>query len=116
MQAGRRLSLVLIFFGSLLLAGCKNRELVENELRARDIQYREALDVLGGFAALPGRGLHSRPPEAMPRDTAPVIVPALKQTYPNIPVGVWFVPPLPTAVELGRPVPHVPEAVGLMDE
>ena len=47
MQAGRRLPLHLIFLGSLLLAGCKNRELVENELRARDIQYREALDELG---------------------------------------------------------------------
>ena len=30
----------------LLLAGCKNKDLVENELRARDIQYREALDEL----------------------------------------------------------------------
>ena len=116
MQAGRRLSLVLIFFGSLLLAGCKNRELLENELRARDIQYREALNELGGFAALPGRGLQSRPPEVMPRDSDPGFVPALKQTHPNIPVGVWFVPPLPSAVELGRPVPHVPEAVWPADE
>src|SRR6266700_1481151 len=47
MQAGRRLPLIFIFLGSLVLAGCKNRELVENELRARDIQYREALEELG---------------------------------------------------------------------
>lgn len=47
MQAGRRLALFLTFVGSLLLAGCKSRELVENELRARDIQYREALEELG---------------------------------------------------------------------
>lgn len=47
MQARRRLSLLLTLFGSLLLLGCKSRELVENELRARDIQYREALEELG---------------------------------------------------------------------
>ena len=47
MQAGRRTSLIVVLLGSLLLAGCKSRELVENELRARDIQYREAMEELG---------------------------------------------------------------------
>jgi outer membrane murein-binding lipoprotein Lpp len=47
MQAGRRFTMTVTLLGSLLLAGCKNRELVENELRARDIQYREALEELG---------------------------------------------------------------------
>jgi hypothetical protein len=47
MQAGRRLALVLVSAAALVLAGCRNRaELVENELRARDIQYREALEEL----------------------------------------------------------------------
>jgi len=31
---------------SLLAGGCRRRDLVENELRARDIQYREALEEL----------------------------------------------------------------------
>jgi len=65
---------------------------------------------------MPGRGLTPRPPDVMPKEPEPVFVPALKQTYPNIPVGVWFVPPLPTAVELGRPVPHAPQAVWPVDE
>lgn len=39
--------MILALLGSLLLAGCRRRELVENELRARDIQYREALEELG---------------------------------------------------------------------
>ena len=257
---------MLTLLGSLLLAGCKNRELVENELRARDIQYREALDELGRSEAqnqamqreldalrqgarvtpeqaaqmfgirrivlgrttggydndglpgdealqvvieprdaadhsikapgrvqilaleinfqgvktpigewsigpeqlrqtwkqgllstgyvlilpwktppqsenlriiarlampdgrvyevdkdvkvrlLPGRGLAPRMPEVMPRAPEPVFVPALKQFDANIPVGVWFVPPLPTAVELGRPVPFDPRAVWPVDE
>src|SRR5882672_3523446 len=47
MQARRRFTVTVTLLGSLLLAGCKNRELVENELRARDIQYREALEELG---------------------------------------------------------------------
>jgi hypothetical protein len=45
-MAGRRRVLVLLFFGSLLQAGCRSRDLVENELRARDTQYREALEEL----------------------------------------------------------------------
>lgn len=258
MTARRRFLLLFTFLGSLLLAGCKNRELVENELRARDIQYREALEELGrsesqnqslqrelealrqgakvtpeqaaqlfglrrivlgrttggydndglpGDEALqvvieprdaadhsikaPGRvqvaaleinfqgvktplgewsvgpeelrrtwkqGLlttgyvltlpwqkapqsenirviarliltdgrvyeadkdvkvrllpgRSRPPEVMPREPEPVFVPSHKQLDPNIPVGVWYAPPLPSAIELGRPVPYVPQAV-----
>ncbi len=45
-MAGRRRFLAPLLFGSLFLAGCRNRELVENELRARDTQYREALEEL----------------------------------------------------------------------
>jgi len=257
MTAGRRFFLIFTFLGSLLLAGCKNRELVENELRARDIQYREALEELsrteahnealqrelealrqgskvtpehaaqmfglrrivlgrttGGYDndGLPGdealqvvieprdaadhsikapgrvqvtaleinfqgvktpigewsigpeqlrqswkQGLlstgyvvtlpwqkppqsenlrvvarlilpdgrvyeadkdvkvrllpgRSRPPEIMPKESEPVIVPSHKQLDPNVPVGVWYVPPLPSAIELGRPVPYVQHA------
>ena len=45
-MAGRRASLIFAL-SAVLLAGCRNRgELVENELRARDIQYREALEEL----------------------------------------------------------------------
>src|SRR5262245_7144877 len=257
MPAGRRFFLTITLFGSLLLAGCKNRDLVENELRARDIQYREALEELGraesqnealqreiealrqggkvtpeqaaqmfglrrivlgrmtggydndglpGDEALqvvieprdaadhsikaPGRvqvtaleinfqgvktpigewsigpeqlrqswkqGLlstgyvitlpwqkppqsenlrvvarltlpdgrvyeadkdvkvrllpgRSRPQEIMPKESEPVFVPSHKQLDPNVPVGVWYVPPLPSAIELGRPVPYVHHA------
>jgi len=46
MQAGRRASL-LLFLGLVMRAGCNNNELVENQLRARDIRYREALEELG---------------------------------------------------------------------
>lgn len=46
------------------------------------------------------------PPEILPSEPSPVLVPALKQTYPNVPVGQWYVPPLEDAVELGRPIPY----------
>jgi hypothetical protein len=51
MQAGCRTSLLVIVLGLLPLAGCRRSELVENELRARDIQYREALEELGRLEA-----------------------------------------------------------------
>ena len=265
MQAGRRITLSFTLLGSLLLAGCKNKgELVENELRARDIQYREALEELGRAEShkemlerendalrrgakvtpeqaaqmfglrrialgrtsggydndglpgdealqviveprdasdhsikapgriqvtvleinfqgvkspigewtiapeqvrptwkqgllstgyylilpwksppqsetlrvivkmilpdgrvyeadkdvkvrlLPGRG--ARPLEVLPGEPSPIFVPALKQSYPNMPVGRWFAPPLEHAVELGRPVPYDPQAVWPEDE
>jgi hypothetical protein len=45
-MAGRR-SFLIFALSAVFLAGCRNRgELVENELRARDIQYREALEEL----------------------------------------------------------------------
>ncbi|MCI0682459.1 MAG: hypothetical protein L0Y71_10165 [Gemmataceae bacterium] len=266
MQAGRRYPLLLALLGSLLLAGCKSRELVENELRARDIQYREAMEELGrteaqnqalqrelealrrgahippeqaaqlfgvkrlalgrmtggydndgraGDEALqvileprdgadhsikaPGQavitaleihpqgiktpigewvvgpdqlrrtwkqGLLStgyalilpwktfpqsenvrvvarliladnrvfeadkdvrvrvapgmRPPEVLPGEpvpgalgphgSGPPLIPALKQPYPNMPVGVWVPPPLDRAIQVGRPIPQVPQA------
>lgn len=34
----------LLLFATLALAGCRRNDLVENELRARDVQYREALE------------------------------------------------------------------------
>lgn len=43
MPAGCRSLLICL----VLFAGCKNRDLVENELRARDIQFREAVAELG---------------------------------------------------------------------
>src|SRR5687767_15118264 len=51
MKAGCRSSfflLALVLLSSPAVSGCKkNNDLLENELRARDIQYREALDELG---------------------------------------------------------------------
>ena len=258
-MAGRRRLLVPLLFGSLLLAGCRSRELVENELRARDTQYREALEELsrsetrtqtlerelealrqggaltpeqaaqisglrrivlgrltGGYdndglpgdealqvvieprdisdhpvqtlgqaqvtalevnlqgvktpidswtvgaeqlrhswkqgllstgyylvlpwkvlprsetvrvvvrfatadgriyeadkdvrvRLVPGRVPPMPPPEMLPSEPGPVLVPALKQAYPNVPVGQWYVPPLDSAVELGRPIPYPAE-------
>lgn len=63
---------------------------------------------------MPGRS--ARPPEVLPSEPSPIFVPALKQPFPNTPVGVWFAPPLNQAVELGRPVPHVPQAAWPADE
>ena len=34
---------------ALVLAGCRNRDLVENELRARDTQFREAVEEFYGL-------------------------------------------------------------------
>jgi hypothetical protein len=46
-MAGRLPALALAALAALGLAGCRNRgELVEHELRARDLQYREALEEL----------------------------------------------------------------------
>src|SRR3989442_7034784 len=42
MKAGCRLTLVVFLLGSL--AGCRSNELLESELRTREIQYREMLD------------------------------------------------------------------------
>src|SRR5262245_14158455 len=40
-------ALASAFLATLLSCGCRNnQELVENDLRARDLQYREALDEL----------------------------------------------------------------------
>ena len=258
MQAGRRTSLVVTLFGSLLLAGCRSRDLVENELRARDIQYREAMEELGRTEAqnqalqreldavrrganmppelaaqmfgvkrivlgrmtggydndgvagdealqvileprdasdhsmkapgkaiitaleihpqgvktpigewvispdqlrhswkqgllntgytlilpwktfpqtenvrvvarviladdriyetdkdvrvrvVPGRG--PRPHETPPGEHGPDLIPALRQPYPNMPVGVWVPPPVDTSIRLGRPIPQAPQA------
>ncbi len=48
MQAGCRLPLLLGLLGLCIAPlGCKRNDLVENELRERDKQYREALDELG---------------------------------------------------------------------
>lgn len=33
-----------VLFATLALAGCRRNDLVENELRARDVQYREAME------------------------------------------------------------------------
>src|SRR5437868_839597 len=44
MRVGYRLSWICFL---LALAGCRNRDLVENELRARDTQFREAVEELG---------------------------------------------------------------------
>jgi len=45
MQAGRLTLLIPAALAAVLLAGCRNRgEPLEHELRARDIQYREALE------------------------------------------------------------------------
>ena len=43
MRAGR---LIWILCAACTVIGCRNRDLLENELRARDIQYRETLDEL----------------------------------------------------------------------
>ncbi len=45
MRNGLRFWLPLIF-AALLASGCRRNELVENQLRARDVQYREALEEL----------------------------------------------------------------------
>src|SRR5581483_1268603 len=43
MQAGCRWLILLLALG---LGGCRNRDLIENQLRARDFQLRDALDEL----------------------------------------------------------------------
>ncbi len=45
MRNGFRIWLPLLF-AALLASGCRRNELVENQLRARDVQYREALEEL----------------------------------------------------------------------
>jgi hypothetical protein len=66
---------------------------------------------------VPGIRPGMRPPEVVPGDSAPALVPALKQSFPNVPVGQWSAAPLEGAVQLGRPVPHVPvQAVFPEDE
>src|SRR5437868_156749 len=44
MRHGRRI--LWLFISLIVTAGCRNNDLVENELRARDIQYREAISEL----------------------------------------------------------------------
>src|SRR4051812_31512422 len=46
MRAGCRLWFLVLAFACISL-GCKRNDLLENELRERDNQYREALDELG---------------------------------------------------------------------
>ena len=66
---------------------------------------------------VPGVAPGARPPEVVPGDHGPALLPALKQSFPNIPVGQWAPAPLEGAVQLGRPVPHLPvQAVWPVDE
>ena len=49
----------------------------------------------------------SRPPDVIPNEDALPLESVRKDSYPTVPVGQWYVPPLGRTVELGRPVPHV---------
>jgi len=46
MRGARRTWFLAGLLACLGLAGCRNRDVLENELRARDMQYREAVDEL----------------------------------------------------------------------
>jgi hypothetical protein len=107
-----RLAATLVLSGLLLACGCRNREILETELRTREIQYRDLLDehdrtehhnpALEREVATLRQGSPISPEQASPQ-----LLPGPGRTTnsPITPAGGWQPLPLQDATKLERPIP-----------